>query len=578
MSQCQNCEVDFVITSEDDAFYARIKVPSPTFCPSCREQRRMAIRNERVLYADNCDLCRRRMASMYSPDKPFTGYGRECCVSDKGDPMAYGKPYDWSKPFFAQFRELLEKVPRIAVAQYRGSVNSDYANFTIDVKNVYLTFSCLYSENIYYGRTVDNSKECFDCFNVNSSEKCYWNVDAPRNFNSSFLVRSRDCIDSAFLFDCANCQHCFMSANVRNKQYVFRGEQLTKEEYNEKIVQACMGSQRALEALRVEFATMSRNAIHKFGNIVKSVDCTGDNIVNSKNVTGGFDVYDSENIKYGTRVVGGRDCYDVYGSKAELSNECVASGLDSFNNRSMTFGDTMKESTYVDWCSSSTNLFGCVGLKKKQYCILNTQYTKEEYEALIIKIRAHMNEMPYVDKVGRIYKYGEFFPIEVGCFAYNETLAQEHYPCTKAEAISHGYAWREPDAFAHKPTMTPDDLPNDSKEASDVLIEQVISCPGCSRAYRIIKPELDFLRQQHIALPRNCPDCRYKERFAVRNPLKLWTRACCCAGIASENDIHKNTAAHFHADSHCPNTFETSYAPERPEIVYCETCYQQEVV
>jgi hypothetical protein len=27
----------------------------------------------------------------------------------------------------------------------------------------------------------------------------------------------------------------------------------------------------------------------------------------------------------------------------------------------------------------------------------------------------------------------------------------------------------------------------------------------------------------------------------------------------------------------CNNTFETSYAPERPEIVYCERCYQGEV-
>ena len=27
----------------------------------------------------------------------------------------------------------------------------------------------------------------------------------------------------------------------------------------------------------------------------------------------------------------------------------------------------------------------------------------------------------------------------------------------------------------------------------------------------------------------------------------------------------------------CTNEFETSYAPERPEIVYCESCYQKEV-
>ena len=49
-----------------------------------------------------------------------------------------------------------------------------------------------------------------------------------------------------------------------------------------------------------------------------------------------------------------------------------------------------------------------VKLKQKKYCILNKQYTKEEYEKLVPKIKKHMNEMPYIDKKGRIYKYGEF--------------------------------------------------------------------------------------------------------------------------------------------------------------------------
>ena len=39
---------------------------------------------------------------------------------------------------------------------------------------------------------------------------------------------------------------------------------------------------------------------------------------------------------------------------------------------------------------------------------------------------------------------------------------------------------------------------------------------------------------------------------------------------------YQNTAKHQH-DGQCPNEFETSYAPERPEIVYCEACYNAEV-
>ena len=49
-------------------------------------------------------------------------------------------------------------------------------------------------------------------------------------------------------------------------------------------------------------------------------------------------------------------------------------------------------------------------MKNKQYCILNKQYTKEEYETLVKKIKTHMDEMPFVAGKNTIYKYGEFFP------------------------------------------------------------------------------------------------------------------------------------------------------------------------
>ena len=54
-----------------------------------------------------------------------------------------------------------------------------------------------------------------------------------------------------------------------------------------------------------------------------------------------------------------------------------------------------------------------------------------------------MNDMPYIDKKGRIYRYGEFFPSELSPFCYNETIAQEYFPLTKEEATEQGYKWKE---------------------------------------------------------------------------------------------------------------------------------------
>jgi hypothetical protein len=79
-------------------------------------------------------------------------------------------------------------------------------------------------------------------------------------------------------------------------------------------------------------------------------------------------------------------------------------------------------------------MFGCAKLRHKKYCILNKQYSKEEYYEMVEKVKKHMNEMPYVDKKGRVYKYGEFFPAELSPFGYNETLAHDFFPLEKEEA------------------------------------------------------------------------------------------------------------------------------------------------
>jgi hypothetical protein len=69
--------------------------------------------------------------------------------------------------------------------------------------------------------------------------------------------------------------------------------------------------------------------------------------------------------------------------------------------------------------------------------------------------------------------------------------------------------------------------------------------------------ELSFYKTVNLSLPTKCPNCRYFDHLFFKNPLKLWHRKC--------------------MKPDCPNEFETSYSPDRPEIVYCEKCYNQEV-
>lgn len=584
---CQNCKNRFVIEPGDFLFYEKIQVPPPTWCPVCRSMRRLTFRNERSLYSRQCDLCKKKLISMFPAGTSFPVYCHSCYWSDQWDAASYAKDYDFSKPFFAQLKELLTVVPQSSVMELMNA-NSEYANYVYKNKHVYLSYSTLESENIFYSWGLDYSTDCLDCSEAQHCELCYECLDIERCSRSTHLVRSKECIDSHFLFDCRNCRNCFLSGNLRNREYVFKNKQYSKEEYLARIGAYLNGTAWGLERARTEFREMIGKFLHRYAHIVRSPNATGDNITSSKNTKFCFNVQNCEDLRYSIRCLEEKDSMDVFGGGpgATLSYECVSDGLGSSRLKFCTHcWQTALNIEYCGSCSNVSNCFGCIGLRKKNYCVLNKQCTKEEYESLLPKIIEHMNDQPYADSQSRVYKYGEFFPSELSLFAYNETIAQEYYPLTKAEVLEKGYRWKDPEPRTYTVTKTNKDLPDNIKDVDDSILNEVIQCghnqtcnEQCTQAFKLIPDELQFYRRMNLPLPRLCPNCRHYQRLKQRNPMKLWHRKCQCAGTASENKTYQNTVQHFHQESHCPNEFETSYAPECPEIVYCEQCYNSEVV
>ena len=562
---CQNCKNNFIIELDDFSFYKKIKVPPPTWCPDCRMIRRMIWRNEHVLYKAICGLCRRNMISMYDPDNKIVVYCDNCWWGDGWNPMNYGFFYDWKQPFFLQWLKLQRKVPLMQAWRF-NNINSDFLSYGTDTKNCHLSSSVVSCENVAYSYAVDKSQDIFDSSFINKSNLCYENIDSQNNYNSIFLKNCNNCIDSGFLFDCINCQNCFLSSNLRNKKYIFKNTEYSKPEYESKISDIKTGNFSVLQKLLSEFSRIKgKKSIHKYIQIVNGVKCSGNDIQNSKNVLNSFNVYNSENIKYGFRIANSKDCMDLVGTMdSELAYESVAPSFDGSDTQFSITNRTSHDIKYSFLCSGSSYLFGCIGLRHKQYCILNKQYTKEEYEELVPKIIKHMNDMPYIDSKGRIYKYGEFFPSELSPFCYNETIAQEYFPLTKEGVFKQGYKWKEKEERNYQTDIKTEDIPNNIKEVDESIMNKVIECEHqgkcneqCTEAFKIIPAELQFYQRMNLPIPHLCPNCRHYQRLKQRNPLKLWHRECMKEG--------------------CENEFETSYTPDRPEIIYCEKCYQQEV-
>ena len=183
-------------------------------------------------------------------------------------------------------------------------------------------------------------------------------------------------------------------------------------------------------------------------------------------------------------------------------------------------------------------------------------------------------------------EWGEFFPSSLSPFGYNETVAQEYFPLTASsltllpqgegnetgsetfreaivpppsplgEGMRVRWSLYEPPFPKVEKIIPASKLPEDIASIPDDILNWAIECEVTGKPFRIIPQELEFYRKHHLPIPRRHPDQRHLDRMQMRNPRKLYERKC----------------------DQCGKDMITTYAPERPEQVYCEVCYEREVV
>jgi len=547
MAKCRQCSTGFEITAEDRQFYSNVGALEPTLCPLCRMQKRTIFRNERCLYQRKCNLTGKSIITVYHPDAPFPVYDSEVWHSDKWDPLSYGMDFDFSRPFFEQFKRLYDCVPRANLFN-QASENSEYSHYAYRNKNGYLLFGSHYNEDSLYGDYIWKCVSSMDCTIVTQSELVYEGYYCDRCYRCLFAEYCFDCSDCSFCYDLVGCRHCLFSSNLRNKEYYILNQPYPKEEYEKKLQELRLNSYSTLQELIKRYQEVKLKAIHRALFQVASENCFGHNIQNSKNVYIGFNTQEAEDCRYclggpATHLKDSMDVSFIGYDLSELLYQCINN---SGNHTAFCCVSCWHSADlyYCELCLDSQNLFGCVGLKNKKYCILNKQYSKEEYEALKAKIIEHMK------KTG---EWSEFFPMSVSPFAYNETVAQRYIPLTKEEALKKGLWWRDPDPKDYKPQSF--SVPDSIKEADDSLCDQVLACMDCGKNYKIVPLELKLYRQMNLAIPRRCPDCRHQLRFKPHSSLRLYERKC----------------------DNCKKAIASAYATERPETVYCEPCYLKEV-
>lgn len=492
-------------------------IPLPDRNDHERLKARLIFRNERKLYRRTCDKTGKSIISNYAPDKAYTVYDKEYRWSDNRDAIQYGQDIDYNRLFFAQFDELLHKVPRTS-AIVVSAENSDYNNNVGYVKNSYLCFDngrledCLYNARSYY------NKKSIDILAGSHNELSYELIDCSyctKCFSSQNLDKCYNCRRS---YNCQWCNNCFLCTNLVNQSYCIKNQQYTKEAYEEEVAKI---KTHWPVYIAQEFEQIKNSSIHRTTDNISCEKVIWSHMKNCKNTFFTIGSQDTQDSRYCYDHIGWENNYDdIFGGNCKNCYHIL--GCESTSN-SMFCISCRAGSTnllYCDFCHSCQDCFGCVWLRNKQYCIYNKQYSKETYEQEVARLIAHMIQTN---------EWGQFFPKQLSPFAYNESTIYEYFPCEREEALSKGYQRLDKEEPINIPswmqTLQANQIPP-IQEVDDSILQTAIICSVSGKPFRVVNDELNFYRTHNIQIPHIHPDRRHYARLQKKSGRKLYLRTC----------------------------------------------------
>lgn len=566
MGMIQRCRVSgeqFEIADADYRFFDKVcptvggvalHIPPPTISPDERQRRRLAFRNERYLYRRSCAISGKPVVSIYSPDADLKVVAKDEWL--KVDNLEFGRAFDFSRPFFEQFGELYRATFKASIIQAGEMFNSEFANFCGWLKNCYLLFDSGKSEDCMYGVFNAYCRNCFDSMYLSRCELCYESVKLENCYATHYSAYSKNCSNSAYLESCIGCKNCLGCTNLRNKEYYFFNRPVSPVMFKQLWNELFSGGHAAQLDMQRRFRVLLLEAPRKANRNLNCEECEGDDLVRCQNVQQSFNCMEAKDCRYCYDIyLKTSDCQDVgtFGEQMQYCYEVGASGgtigLSEVSN--LFFCNYI----YYGGCNifysshlheNCQDIFGCCDLRKKQYCILNKQYSKDEYEALVPKIVEHMRSTG---------EWGEFFPMALSPFGYNQSLAAEFYPETEERAKALGARWTGYSAPAPvaKNVLTESELDGARMLPRDELLERAVLCAATGRPFKLKPQELQFVLEQGLPLPRFHPEERHRQRQWWFNPRRIWQRVC----------------------EGCAASVHSSFSPERAEHIFCESCYAE---
>jgi len=546
---CITCKQEFQLEAEDIQMYEQSDIPPTKECITCTWKRLLGFWIIGRFRVAKSALSGKQIITNLPESAPFPIYHREEFSSEAWDPLSYGVEYDPNLPFLEQLTNLQHQVPHPHQSG-RLNTNCEWTDDWWESKNCYLSRSGYRNEDVSYCYRVSELKNCQDltyCFNMEQSYDCLYCYRSWRLFYSFNVT---DSMDSMFLYDCRNCTNCFMSWNLRNKQYCILNKQYTKEEYYEKLKEYSLNSYKGVQELKKTFwEYLQKEAIHRENFNTQSNNCTGNFSTENQACINASFVEKSQNCRQLIRGYNAKDSIEVI--SCGFTEKSARTVIDQwgYGNVCVLSATNCRYSAYLDTCEDLENCFGCVGLKKKKYCILNKQYSKEEYEVLKDRIKT--------DMISR-GEWGQFLPFAMSHSPYNMSLGAWMFEdISKSEVEALGSRIEEVATPSYEKSISSDVLPDTIEEVGEEICKQRIICPKTGLSYNISAVDLAFYKTYNIPLPQDHFDLRALNRFKPMTQMFLPQKGSC----------------HY-----CSKEITHYYSPKLGfEKIACTECYQRNI-